>query len=610
MTLSIAELADRHGIESAYISETGEHRLVSNEVKRALLDAMEIVDGSVTASAASSPADARGLTPKQCFIPAWLQHGRAWGVSLQLYGVRSGRNFGIGDFEDLAQLAELAAAWGADFVGVNPLHALFLAEPERASPYSPSSRQYLNPMYIAVDRVIRGSDVAEWQSAAAHLRQAALVDYAGIAALKNAVLQEAFARRASDPAFEAYSAAEGEALHGFAVFEALSEHFAAKGRGAGWQGWPQEMHDIRSPEVATFAKTHAERVRYHKWLQWIAARQLAEAQQRALAAGMRIGVYLDLAVGVSPDGAAAWADRALFASRARIGAPPDMFNHLGQDWGLAPMKPTNLAGRRFEPFERELKAAMHSAGAVRLDHVMSLTRLYWLPAGVDARSGGYVRYPIDAMLAVLGRCSQETKCIVIGEDLGTVPPGFRDIMRGHNVLSYRVFYFERGHEGRFNPAEQYPAEALACIATHDLPPLRGWWEGRDVAARVACSMYEHADAAQCAYNERAHARWRLLEVLRDGGAFDGVPAPDSSEGAISDDLVVAAHRYIARTPCRLFAVQLEDLAGSVDMVNLPGTDRQHPNWRRKLPALIEKMPALDTLRRTVEAVSRERPRQP
>jgi 4-alpha-glucanotransferase len=324
---------------------------------------------------------------------------------------------------------------------------------------------------------------------------------------------------------------------------------------------------------------------------------------------MRVGIYLDLAVGVSPDGAAAWSDRALFASRARIGAPPDMFNHLGQDWGLAPMKPANLLERQFEPFERELMAAMRSAGAVRLDHVMSLARLYWLPAGTDARDGGYVRYPIEHLLRVLGRCSQETQCIVIGEDLGTVPPGFRDIMRAHKVLSYRVFYFERGDEGRFNAAQHYPAEAMACIATHDLPPLRGWWEGRDIEARVGCGMYENSDAVQGAYNERAHARWLMLQALREAGAFGDDPAPESSEGALHEDLFIAAHRYMARTPCRLFALQLEDIAGAVDMVNLPGTDRQHANWRRKLPVLIEALPALETLRRTVEAVARERPRQ-
>ncbi len=561
-----------------------------------------------TPSRPPSPSDLGAAPP--CFIPEWLQHGRAWGISLQLYGVRSGRNFGIGDFEDLAQLAELFAAQGADFIGVNPLHALFAADPERASPYSPSSRQYLNPIYIAVDRVIRPEDAGEWQADAAHLREAELVDYAGVTALKSAVLHEAFGRRGIDDDFEAYCEAEGEALQSFATFEALSEHFAGRGRGAGWQGWPEEMHDWRSPEVAAFAKLHAERVRYHKWLQWIAARQLAEAQQRALEAGMRIGIYLDLAVGVSPDGAAAWSDRALFAARARIGAPPDMFNHLGQDWGLAPMKPANLIARQFEPFERELMAAMRSAGAIRLDHVMSLARLYWLPAGTDARNGGYVRYPIEDLLRVLGRCSQETKSIVIGEDLGTVPPGFRDIMRDHNVLSYRVFYFERGHEGRFNAAQHYPAEALACIATHDLPPLRGWWEGRDIEARVVCGMYENSDAVQNAYNERAHARWMMLQALREAGAFDGGHVPESSEGGLPEDLFVAAHRYMARTPCRLFALQLEDIAGAMDMVNLPGTDRQHANWRRKLPTLLEELPALETMRRTLEAVAYERPRRP
>jgi len=606
MTNSLAELAERAGIESAYISESGEHRVIPDDVKVALLDAMEL---DAASQAPAEPAMRRHDAPSACFIPEWLQRGRAWGISVQLYGVRSRRNAGIGDFEDLAQLAEMFSAWGADFVGVNPLHALFSADPERASPYSPSSRRYLNPNYIAVDRFVREADVAAYEARLNALRKAELVDYAGVAALKRAVLAAAFAHRADEAAFAAFCDKEGEALHRFAIFEALGEHFSSQGLGAGWHGWPEMMRDPGSADVAEFAELNGDRVRFHKWLQWICAKQLEDAQRRALAAGMRIGIYLDLAVGVSPDGAAAWSDRALFATRARIGAPPDLFNHLGQDWGLAPMKPAMLAARSLAPFESEVSGAMDVAGAVRLDHVMGLRRLYWVPAGTGARGGGYVRYPLGALLEVLASCSQAKRCIVIGEDLGTVPPDFRGRMRQHAILGYRVFYFERGHEGRFNAPQDYPAEALACIATHDLPPLRGWWAERDIDARVVCGIYDSAEAAAAARTDRTRDRARMIDALRASGVLDDAGEINLGTAPLPEDVLVAAHLYVARTPSWLVALQLEDLAGAIDMVNLPGTDQQHANWRRKLPVLLEELPTLETLRKTVEAVASERPRQ-
>lgn len=595
---ALSELADEAGIESDYISESGEHRVVPDEVKRALLDLMEVsAEGREERAAPPGRAE-------PCFIPDWLREQRAWGISVQLYGVRSERNVGIGDFEDLARFAEALARAGADFVGVNPLHALFASDPERASPYSPSSKAFLNPIYIAVDQVLGATppDMIELEG----LRHADLVDYTRVAAVKRNILERAFAAGDANPSFVAFCEARGEALDRFAVFEALSEHFVSQGRGSGWHGWPAQYHDPTNFAVMDFAATHGDRVRFHKWLQWIAAEQLADAQRRAIAAGMRIGVYLDLAVGVSPDGAAAWSDGALYATGARVGCPPDMFNHLGQDWGLAPMRPATLSQRRMMPFERELSASMSTAGAIRLDHVMSLARLYWLPWGSDARSGGYVRYPIDCLLDVLGHSSRQYECLVIGEDLGTVPPGFRERMRAHNVLSYRVLYFEREWDGMFKTPARYPAEALACVATHDLPPLRGWWRGADIDARSACRLYEQHDGADTARQDRARERERLIDSLRREQLVQHEVDPHAAQ--MPDDVFIAVHRYMARSPSWLFAVQLEDLAGAVDMVNLPGTDRQHPNWRRKLPVTIEELSGREQVRRTLEAIAAERPR--
>jgi 4-alpha-glucanotransferase len=596
MDRSLADLAEQAGIEATYISESGQQRIVSDAVKRALLELV----GTAAEGAALPPMESQ-----RCFVPGWLCDGRAWGISVQLYGVRSDRNAGIGDFEDLAQLAELFGPLGADFLGVNPLHALFWSDPERASPYSPSSKRFLNPLYIAVDRIAGQPDI---EGKSRELRALDLVDYAGVAALKRDALEMAFARRGEQPAFAAYCAAGGDALHRYAVFEALSEHFMSQSGSGGWLDWPQAYHDPASASVAAFAAEHAGRVAFHKWLQWVASEQLADAQRRARAAGKRVGVYLDLAVGVSPDGAAAWSDKELYATGARIGAPPDTFNHLGQDWGLAPMRPTTLVQRHLEPAALELASAMQPAGAVRLDHVMGLARLYWLPSGSDARSGGYVRYPLDTLLAVLGRSSAEHRCLVIGEDLGTVPPGFRETMQAHHILSYRVLYFERAWDGLFNPPSNYPNEAFACVATHDLPPLRGWWAGSDIDARLTCGIYEHEGVADQARAQRGDERRKLIDSLKREDLLEGCESLEQSS-SLPDEVFIAAHRYLARSPAWLFGVQLEDLAGSAHMVNLPGTDRQHANWRRKLPVNLEDLPYLGLLKRTTEAIAAERPKR-
>jgi 4-alpha-glucanotransferase len=603
MDRSLADLAEKAGIESAYISESGELRVMSDEVKLALLELLGTPENGV------SPEMVAPSGAQPCFVPSWLHDQRAWGIAAQLYGVRSGRNAGIGDFEDLARLAEMFAPLGADFIGVNPLHALFFADPERASPYSPSSKRFLNPIYIALDRVVRERDLYELNDRLHELRSVDLVDYAGVAALKRAVLETAFAQRSGDPAFEAFCEIGADALERFAVFEALSEHFAAEGLGAGWHGWPQEFHDPAAASVAEFAAHHARRIDFHKWLQWTSAEQLAEAQRRAREAGMRIGIYLDLAVGVTPEGSAAWSDKDLYATGARVGAPPDMFNHLGQDWGLTPMRPTALSTRGLEPAKQEISAAMKTAGAVRLDHAMGLVRLYWLPSGSDARSGGYVRYPMDALLNVLGRSSEANRCLVIGEDLGTVPPGFREKMQAHHILSYRVLYFERTGDGLFIPPQSYPKEALACVATHDLPPLRGWWCGSDIEARAYCRVYECDVDADQARAQRAIDRQKLLESLAAEQLLDGCLS-DYQGQSIPDDVFTAVHRYLARSPAWLFGVQLEDIAGSVEMVNLPGTDRQYANWRRKIPLTLEELPQHHLMGRTVEAIAAERPRHP
>lgn len=600
MTEDLDRRCEAMGIELSYISEGGQRQWIGHDVKLALIEALGEQDGAAA-------ADVTPQRERTCFMPDWLAHGRAWGVTVQLFGVRSARNHGIGDFEDAARLGDLFGALGADFLGINPVHALFLADPSRTSPYFPSSRQHLNPLYIALDRV-RGAEDGLSAADVAAARAGDHIDYARVTQAKRRALEQAFARGGDGPGFDAFCAREGEALEDFATFEALSEWLVGQGHGAGWQGWPPALQSPGSDEVSAFRRTHGRRIRFHKWLQWLAARQLVDAQRRALAAGMRIGLYLDLAVGVAPDGAATWSRPDSYARSARVGAPPDLFNSGGQDWGLAPIKPSTLRQGNESAFARDVGAAMRSAGAIRLDHVMGLTRLYWIPQGFDASCGGYIRYPLDAMLAALAERSQEARALVIGEDLGTVPPGFREIMEAAGLLGYRVFYFEREPDGSFRKPGSYTPQALACLATHDLPPLAGWWLGMDIETRERLGKLDPSAAAG-AHAERRNDRTRLLEAL-DAEGLAGHSGAANQDNALSEDIIVALHVLLARTPCRLLAIQIEDLARATEQVNMPGTHQEHRNWSLRLPITLEAMSATPLFRRTLAAVDHERPRRP
>jgi 4-alpha-glucanotransferase len=617
-------LAARVGIEPQYETLTGELHRVSDQAKCATLNVMGIAAGTaqeINESLATLPAvEQSGMEAPagvQCFVPQWLQEGRCWGVACQLYGLRSERNWGIGDFEDLARFAEVAAAAGADFVGVNPLHALMLALPERSSPFYPSNRQFLNPLYIAVDKVSGFERLADALEAPPELRNSELVDYRAVADLKLKALDRLFRIfQGSDDdgetgAFETFVAARGQALYHHALFEALSGAMAQQGHGATWHGWPDDYRSPATDRVRAFAEENAELVSFHCWLQWTAERQLEEAQARATRAGMRIGLYLDLAVGVAPDGSATWSDSDLTVPGARIGAPPDYFNWSGQDWGLAPLSPAALMARDFEPYREAMDRVVHHSGALRIDHAMSLYRLFWIAQGLTAADGVYVRYPFGRMLSTLAAVSQARRSIVIGEDLGVVPPGFRDVMKAMEIQGYRVFFFEKKKDFFLQP-DTYPREALACITTHDSHTLAGWWSGRDVEVRHEIGMID-AGSAEAQLAERAHERRRVLGLLEEhdllpadlAGVMRGESEPPRELPA---SFAVALHRLLARTPSRLFVVPAEDLTASVEQVNIPGTMDEHPNWRRKLGASIEDLAHAPLFRTITEALREERPR--
>ncbi|HEX4616764.1 MAG TPA: 4-alpha-glucanotransferase, partial [Stellaceae bacterium] len=480
------------------------------------------------------------VVPDRCHLPAELGPGsRAWGLSCQLYGLRSERNWGIGDFSDLATLARTAGSCTASVVGINPLHALFAAEPRHVSPYSPSSRSQLDYLYIDVtavpgfaeDEAIRGLTGGQWFGATHWAaRSAELIDYGAVAACKRSVLEALFRRfrsyelgangtatNTAGRAFRDFQQSAGQLLADFAMFEALHEHYFREKRQFSWRSWPAPMRNPRSPQVAAFAAAHRDRVEFFQFLQWEADRQLAAASRAGREAGLSIGLYRDLAVGADPNGAEAWADQELVAPGASIGAPPDALSRGGQNWGLAPVNPLVLRRQGFAPFIAALRANMRHAGILRIDHVMSLNRLYWIPNGMEAKAGAYVNYPFKELIRLVALESRRQSCAVVGEDLGTVPEGFRDTMQSANILSYRIFVFEREADGTFVPPTRYPALAAASPATHDIATLKGFWLGTDIIWRGRLGLYPDRHAQKADEAERHRDRILLLDALvREG----------------------------------------------------------------------------------------------
>ncbi len=625
MSEALDRLAAMVGIELQYLSLTGAVIDVSDDAKRATLAAMGIkasdedeIAASIGALTPIALGDMSAVLGVSCFVPDWLKDGRAWGIGCQLYALRSKRNWGIGDFEDLARFAEIAAAAGADFVGVNPLHALFMAAPDRPSPFSPSTRQFLNPLYIAIDRVPGFAGMEDALAPPDDIGGGEFVDYTHVTALKRKALNRLFqifqanADEDTHADFERFVGERGRPLYLHALFEALSEAMVQQGNGPTWHGWPDEYRHPSTDSVGAFAEEQHELVTFHSWLQWLAETQLGEAQARALKAGLRIGLYLDLAVGVSPDGSATWADRDLVVPTARIGAPPDYFNWDGQDWGLAPFSPAGLVARNFEPYRDSLDAVLHHAGAIRIDHAMSLYRLFWIAEGFSPADGVYVRYPFHDTLRTLADVSNKRASIVIGEDLGVVPPGFREVMQATEIQSYRVFFFEK-RDDHYLPPETYPREALACLTTHDLHTLAGWWSGHDIETRYAINMIEGVNLP-AEHEKRAHERRRVLGLLDAKGLLPeemaGVMRDDAEvPSALPESVAVALHRLLARTPARLFVVQAEDISGVVDQVNIPGTVGEHPNWRRKLLVDIESLSKEPLFQAITMALREERPKR-
>ena len=522
---------------------------------------------------------------------------KMWGLAAQVYGLTRPGDGGIGDLGGVALLAEAAAAAGADALALSPLHAGFSADPHHFGPYSPSSRLFLNPLSADPDFLFGEERVAEAgrRAGVGPLRQfaeqAALIDWPATAPLKLRTLrilfesfrevdlvQDAGGRLAID--FEAFRREGGTLLEGHARFEAL--HAARFGADHGqwdWRRWPEELRDAAGPAVAAFAAAHAEEVDFHVFLQWVADRSFAAAQRVAVKAGMAIGLVSDLAVGMDAGGSHAWSRPDDVLVGLSVGAPPDLFNPNGQAWGLATFSPIALKTRGFAPFLATLRACMKNAGGVRIDHAMGLKRLWVAPEGEDARGGAYLAFPVEDMLRLVALESARNDCVVIGEDLGTVPEGFRERLAEAGVAGMRVLQFERKDGEGFFPPYYYPQDALAMTTTHDLPTMAGWWSGADIALRASIRGEQFGETAENDERTRETERGELWKTFEEAGVVDGPPpAPKTPQPAVD-----ASIRFLGKTPSKLVLLPLEDALGQVEQPNLPGTLDEHPNWRRRLP---------------------------
>ncbi|SPJ34312.1 4-alpha-glucanotransferase [Kushneria phyllosphaerae] len=503
------------------------------------------------------------VAPHRCMDVTTLAEGGRQamsGLGVQLYGLRRRGDGGIGDCEALGRLAERAGRAGLDALAISPVHALFPHQPERFSPYSPSTRLAFNPLYSALNNTADDTDAS------------ALVDYEAVSRMRWQALERDFAAlsEADRQALNAFRRESGETLENHCRFEAISEALGPM------HTWPSDMQDAKSEAVASFSQAHGERVTFYAFAQWQVALELAFVQQRAIDAGQRIGLIADIAVGVDPHGSQAWSRPEEMLGKLRIGSPPDDFNANGQEWGVTGFSPQGLIEYGFDGFIATLRACLHGAGGLRIDHIMGLSRLWLIPEGASPTEGAYVRYPERSLLRLIALESWRHRAVIIGEDLGTVEPEFRERLDQSGILGMGVLWFER-EETEFTPASDYPARAVAMTSTHDLPTVAGWRLGRDLDWRIELDMLGEDETPEQQREVRKHDIVALAETF-------GIK-PDAD----CDTWLEAAARHIGATPSPLVLLQLEDLLGLEEQPNLPGTLDEHPNWRRRLPLTVDEM---------------------
>jgi 4-alpha-glucanotransferase len=526
------------------------------------------------------------VTPRWLGLPDSMPEHRSWGLAAQLYSVRSHASWGVGDLVDLADLAVWSAAeLGADFVLVNPLHAAEPVAPMEPSPYLPTSRRFFNPLYLRVERIpeyvdLSEADRAEVDRLAREVHRALdtvdVIDRDTSWTAKRAALRLVHdvprsAGREID--YRAYQVRHGEALRDFATWSVIAQEHGNDAR-----SWPAELQDVRSPEVAGYAAAHEALVDFEMWLQWVLDEQLQNAQGKAVVAGMSLGTMHDLAVGVHPGGADVWRMRSTYATGIQVGAPPDPFNQIGQNWSQPPWRPDRLEELGYAPFRDLIAAVLRHAGGVRVDHIIGLFRLWWIPEGRPPSEGTYVRYDHEAMIGVLALEAHRASAVVVGEDLGVVEPSAREYLAKRGILGTSILWFERDDEGAPLPAERWREYCLASVTTHDLPPTAGYLTGAHVRLRDRLDLLTRPLEEEVAADEQERESW-LAELRRRGLLAEGADAEQTAE---------ALHRYLTLTPARLLCVALADAVGDRRTQNQPGTTDEYPNWRVPLSGPDEK----------------------
>jgi len=535
-----------------------------------------LVDGSTAVSTLI-------VTPRTLPLHPSITHGRVWGLMSQIYAARSQTSWGMGDLADLAETASWAGEeLGADFVLVNPLHAAQPVPPMEASPYLPATRRFASPLYLRVEDIAEMALVTDEQRARiARLAERArasspeLIDRDEIWAAKGEALAMLFhlprsKRRRRQ--FERYVRSEGQGLVDYATWCALVEE-----HGMPWQLWPEELRNPGSAAVREFREEHAESVEFHMWLQWQIRLQLEQAQREALDAGMSIGVVHDLAVGVHPSGSDAWALGDALVHEVSVGAPPDQFNQLGQGWAQPPWHPVRLAELGYAPYRDMLRTVLRDSGGIRIDHILGLFRLWWIPNGESPRDGTYVAYDSDALIGILALEAHRVGAIVICEDLGTVAPALRETMLERGIHGTSILWFE-WQDSHFLPPEAYRALCMASVTTHDLPPSAGYLTLTHVDVRAALGLLDRGVEEEKEL-EAASINTVVAAVAARGLLPEGtVVLPDSPQWLV-DDVVAALHAYLVQSPAKILGVAVPDLVGDRRPVNQPGTDREYPNWR-------------------------------
>ena len=552
--------------------------------------------------------------PLECFVPN--RPSRSWGISLQLYGLRSRRNWGIGDFGDLRRVMKWAGGTlQAETVGVNPLHA---PTDGVISPYSPSSRLFCNPLYLDIESIEefrRTPALQNWHRSESllseldELREDRLINYEKISTLKGQMfegLYRAFQQQHEQSStgrarkFARFKKEGGEVLERFAVFQVLSENY----KSSVWREWPKEFHDPTSPAVEALKKEHAVRVGYYQYLQWQCAEQLRAVDRTVKKAKMPFGLYLDLPVGIHPDGADAWIYQNQLLEGVTIGAPPDSFNLQGQSWGLLAPHPSQLRRHAYQFFITTLQRNMRPGGVLRIDHALGLFRLFLIPEGGSGNDGAYVQFPVNELLAIVALESVTNRVVVVGEDLGTVTPTIKRRLTKAGLLSYKLLPFERTSQGGFRESQHYPERALVSATTHDLPTLRGFWAGRDIEWKEHLEMYPSSEKAEGAWEGRAKDRLALLKAMRHEGVFPLSSDEKHMPLNMSLKLRQAVYAFLARTPSRLLILPLEDLVGELETPNFPGVPHgAYPSWRLKMTPDIERLrtdPQMNQFSKTIK----------